>query len=862
MMKKGQGNKTSLDALKNYHRELLAILVLLLAIVFFRSERKELHTIIPRLQLANHGWELAGIFVTILYIAAQAGIYRKSFAAVGLDLPFGNAIQLFLKRNLVSVFLPAGGISSLAYSPAQVRKPGFSKALVFEASALFGLIGLMTVFIAGLPVVLFTLLHAHIFHHAAIGLLALFVLLAGLAKALYSFKTKGRLYHWATSKLPSQAPLFRELVEGEIKSKPLAHAVLYSLAVEALCMLNVYVAMLALGVPASLLAAATGYIIAVLLMIISPFLRGLGAVELAMVYVLQIFGYTAIQALSIAILFRVFEFWLPLLGGLLAFAWKGRRLFLRLAPAVLTFFLGIVNIISVITPPLTSRLVALREYLPLGAIHASRLLVFLVGLSLLVTASYLLRGFRAAWVIALSLTVLSIIGHVTKALDYEESILATITLLVLIATSASYQLRTGKYWSQLGVKTAATSFASVLLFTFISFYFIDKRHFALDFSWQQAIVHSLKSFLLVEDTSLHPVTWFGREFIWLIRSLGFLTWGFLVFALLKPTMHTTAHSLSNKERAAYLLNRFGDSAIDYFKLYKDKLYFFSGICEAFIAYRIARGFAIVLEEPVCAEQNKIAVLREFDQHCRKMGLKTAFYRVDEHSMPWFDELKKYKLKIGQEALLEVRQFTLEGREQKSLRNGLNSLEKKGFRVSLHHPPHEASFLKELHTVSDEWLEHYHKVEMLFAQGIFDARELQKQDIICLKDAEGKVKAFLNIIPDYAEDECTYDLIRKTADAPAAAMDALVIRLIEYARENNKLWLNLGLVPMTGVDQPGNIGEHLIKMAAARIKRFQHYKGLREFKNKYATLWENKYLVFENEIDLVQLPLALNTVMKP
>src|SRR6478672_11321838 len=270
-MKKGQRNKTSLEALKSYHRELLAILVLLLAIVFFRSERKELHTIIPRLQLANHGWELAGIFVTILYIAAQAGIYRKSFAAVGLDLPFGNAIQLFLKRNLVSVFLPAGGISSLAYSPAQVRKPGFSKALVFEASALYGLIGLMTVFIAGLPVVLFTLLHAHIFHHAAIGLLTLFAVLAGLAKALYSFKTKGRLYHWTTSKLPSQAPLFRELVEGEIKSKPLAHAVLYSLAVEVLCMLNVYVAMLALGVPASLLAAATGYIIAVLLMIISPF---------------------------------------------------------------------------------------------------------------------------------------------------------------------------------------------------------------------------------------------------------------------------------------------------------------------------------------------------------------------------------------------------------------------------------------------------------------------------------------------------------------------------------------------------------------------------------------------------------------
>jgi phosphatidylglycerol lysyltransferase len=861
-MKKGPGNIPSLNSLKNYRRELLAILVLLLAIVFFRSERKELHSIIPRIQLANHGWELAGIFVTILYIAAQAGIYRKCFAAVGLDLSFGNAIQLFLKRNLVSVFLPAGGVSSLAYSPSQVRKPGFSKALVLQASALFGLTGLLTVFIAGLPVVLLTLLHVHLFHHAAIGLIGLLVLLLGLARAIYSLKKMGRLYHWVTTKFPSQAPLFHELITGEIDRQQLAGAVLYSLAVEILCMLNVYVAMLALGLPASLLAAATGYIIAVLLMIISPFLKGLGAVELSMVYVLEAFGYNAIQALSIAILFRVFEFWLPLLGGLLAFAWKGRRLFLRLAPALLTFFLGIVNIISAVTPPLASRLQVLREYLPLTAIHASRLLVLLVGLSLLVTAAYLLRGFRAAWVIALSLSVLSVLGHVTKALDYEESILAAITLLVLIATSSSYQLRTGKYWSRLGLKAAAISFASVLLFAFISFYFIDQRHFALDFGWQQAIVHSLKSFLLVEDTTLHPVTRFGREFIWLIRSLGFLTWGFLVFTLLKPAMHTTTHSISYKERAAYLLSQFGHSASDYFKIYQDKLYFFSDICDAFIAYRIARGFAIVLEEPVCAEENKIAVLREFDQHCRKMGLRTAFYRVDENSMPWFDELKKNKMRIGQEAILEVRHFTLEGREKKSLRNGLNSLEKKGFRVSLHLPPHEASFLNELQQVSNEWLEHYHKVEMLFAQGIFNISELQHQDIICLRDAEERVKAFLNIIPDYAEDECTYDLIRKTADAPGAAMDALVIRLIDYAREHNKLWLNLGLVPMTGMDQPGNMGEQLIKMASTRIRRFQHYKGLREFKEKYATLWENKYLVFDNEIDLVQLPLALNIVMKP
>jgi phosphatidylglycerol lysyltransferase len=52
------------------------------------------------------------------------------------------------------------------------------------------------------------------------------------------------------------------------------------------------------------------------------------------------------------------------------------------------------------------------------------------------------------------------------------------------------------------------------------------------------------------------------------------------------------------------------------------------------------------------------------------------------------------------------------------------------------------------------------------------------------------------------------------------------------------------------------------MAGEKIRRFRHYKGLKEFKDKYATLWEKKYLVYDNDYDLLQLPLALNKVMKP
>ena len=99
---------------KPYWREILAIFTLLLAIVFFRSERKELQAIIPQIQQTRSFWLLAGVTVTFIYIFFQGGMYRKSFAAIGLNVKWTHAVILFLKRNFVSVFLPAGGVSALA----------------------------------------------------------------------------------------------------------------------------------------------------------------------------------------------------------------------------------------------------------------------------------------------------------------------------------------------------------------------------------------------------------------------------------------------------------------------------------------------------------------------------------------------------------------------------------------------------------------------------------------------------------------------------------------------------------------------------------------------------------------------------
>ncbi|HYK56254.1 MAG TPA: phosphatidylglycerol lysyltransferase domain-containing protein, partial [Flavisolibacter sp.] len=109
--------------------------------------------------------------------------------------------------------------------------------------------------------------------------------------------------------------------------------------------------------------------------------------------------------------------------------------------------------------------------------------------------------------------------------------------------------------------------------------------------------------------------------------------------------------------------------------------------------------------------------------------------------------------------------------------------------------------------------------------------------------------------------CTYEMIRKTREAPGGCMDALIIELIHYARQKQVQYINLGLVPLSGITQPGNTAEQMMVFAYNKVKRFKHYRGLREFKEKYTPEWLNKYLVYEDDFDLLQLPGALNKVMQ-
>jgi phosphatidylglycerol lysyltransferase len=243
-------------------------------------------------------------------------------------------------------------------------------------------------------------------------------------------------------------------------------------------------------------------------------------------------------------------------------------------------------------------------------------------------------------------------------------------------------------------------------------------------------------------------------------------------------------------------------------------------------------------------------------------MKSIYYRVPEESLDIYRQLRKKELFLGQEGIVNISTFKLEGGARKPMRNAINKVIDRGYKATIHLAPVKDGILQKIKSVSDEWLLDMDRSEIIFSQGMFDWDELKQQTIITVENTEEKIIAFLNILPDFAKDEATYDLIRKTKDAPNGVMDFILIELFNYFKSQNITYVNLGFAPMSGLNDPHTFREKSMKFAYEKIRSFAHYKGLREYKEKFDPEWHNKYLIYQHDYDLLQVPTVLTNVIKP
>jgi len=126
------------------------------------------------------------------------------------------------------------------------------------------------------------------------------------------------------------------------------------------------------------------------------------------------------------------------------------------------------------------------------------------------------------------------------------------------------------------------------------------------------------------------------------------------------------------------------------------------------------------------------------------------------------------MKIGEDARIDLRNFSLEGARWADLRNTLKRGERDGFTVEIAEPPAVPSLIADLRAVSDAWLHDRRSHEMAFSVAGFRDAFVAKQHLASLRQG-GKIVAFVSLMTTARGGEAAIGVMRHLSEAPPYAI---------------------------------------------------------------------------------------------
>ncbi|WP_443971363.1 bifunctional lysylphosphatidylglycerol flippase/synthetase MprF [Sphingobium sp. CR28] len=601
--------------------------------------------------------------------------------------------------------------------------------------------------------------------------------------------------------------------------------------------------------PATLPTFILAYSLGIIAAVITHVPGGLGVFE-AVVLAVVPSDHAAIFAALIA--YRVVYYLLPLAIGVILLVWHegvqlrhagrivagAQTVMSGLSPLVMsgaTFLSGAMLLLSGSLPALHHRIGALAKVLPLPFIEASHVAASLVGTALLLLAPGLYRRLDGAFHATRALLLAGAAFSLAKGIDYEEALICLALAGLLQWTRAAFYRRTALTQQPLSAGWIVSAASVVALAVWAGFFAYRHVPYADQLWWEFALHGDAPRFLRA------------------MLAVAVLLAGVAVWRLLAPAQRTSADT-GDDTNMAVIRAILGQArrAESMLALTGDKRFLVSEKEDAFLMYQVQGSSWIVMGDPVGAPEAWGELLwRLRDLSDRQQG-RLLLYEISPLTLELAIGLGLYIVKFGEEAFVPLADFSLDTPRMRSLRKSERAVAKTG--VEFRIVPAEAVpvILDELKAVSDEWVEEKGHTEKGFSLGSFDRDYLCSCDV-GLVTLEGRIVAFANLWLTENRSEASIDLMRHGTNAPKGSMDFLFVHLLLWAKERGFERFSLGMAPLSGID-----GRRLAP-AWARVaslifrhgERLYGFRGLRGYKEKFAPVWEPRYVAGPPAVGLVR-----------
>jgi lysyl-tRNA synthetase class 2 len=512
---------------------------------------------------------------------------------------------------------------------------------------------------------------------------------------------------------------------------------------------------------------------------------------------------------------------------------------------------AIVNIASALTPNIRWRGRLLLQLEPVRAVPLSHALALPAAAALLVCAFYLWRRRRRAWQLALFTLVALGVLDLVKGLDFEEA-------------AASFAAAVLLWWGRdaFRVRHEPISRSSALWRVPL---LLGGCVVAVGaFVW--LTVPAVSSGLLARET-VDLLLWrsgpivFRDELGELPLAAGLLTLGALLtsaYVVFRPIAAPRALPDARLRRAAAALVRdHGSDTLAFFTLRQDKHYLVSADDRAFLAYRIENGVLLVSGDPIGPSDALADLLQEACVYAEQRGLKVGAVGAGGDLLPLYRDAGLRALYLGDEAIIELDRFSLEGRAIRKIRQSVSRLEKAGYRTSLHTLGSLApETLREVERVSAAWRKGAPERGFSMAMDSLRGSHQAETVVLIARDADDAARGFLHFVPSYGRPAMSLSFMRRDRDTPNGLTEFMVVSAIEQLRASGMEELSLNFAVFARwLHDPHSVRERMLGKVVALLNPFFQIESLYRFNAKFSPRWEARYLLYEGTLALPRTGLA-------
>ncbi|MEI5527581.1 phosphatidylglycerol lysyltransferase domain-containing protein [Streptomyces brasiliscabiei] len=317
----------------------------------------------------------------------------------------------------------------------------------------------------------------------------------------------------------------------------------------------------------------------------------------------------------------------------------------------------------------------------------------------------------------------------------------------------------------------------------------------------------------------------------------------------------------DEARLRALLERNGDrDSLGYFALRREKSVVWSPTGKAGVVHRVLGGVSLASGDPIGDPEAWPGAIEPWLAEARAHGWIPAVMGASEEAGTVYARHGLDALELGDEAIVETAEFTLDGRAMRTVRQAYNRVKRAGYTVRIRrHADIPDDEMAHLLRRADDWRDGETERGFSMALGrLGDPGDGQCVMLECA-DGDGESRALLSFVP-WGPRGLSLDLMRRDRDAENGLMEFMVIELLQRAGEIGITQVSLNFAMFRSVfERGGRLGAgpvlRLWRSLLSFFSRWWQIESLYRANAKYRPIWEPRFLLFEKSADLPRIAIA-------